>query len=147
MGGIDPLAAARLEIVELHRFFEGWLGGALSADESSFARLTSALAEDFEMVGPDGRLIVRAVLLEELRGAAGLQPGLRIWTEGESPRVVGEGLVLATYREWQSLPDGEPRARASTVLLRVRAEAPGGLEWLHVHETWHSNRSAPKYGD
>ena len=74
MGGIDPLAAARLEIVELHRFFEGWLGGTLPADEASFNRLTSALAEDFEMVGPDGRLIARAMLLEELRGAAGLQP-------------------------------------------------------------------------
>lgn len=136
MGGVDLLAAARLEIVELHRFFEGWLGGALPADEPSFTRLTRALAEDFEMIGPDGRLIPRAVLLEELRVAAGGQPGLRIWTEHESPRVVGGGLVLATYHEWQSLPDGEPRGRASTVLLRVRAQAPGGLEWLHVHETW-----------
>ena len=136
---MDPMAAARLEIVELHRFFEGWLGGTLAADESSFTRLTSALAEDFEMVSPEGRLVARAELLEELRGAAGGQPGLCIWTEDESPRVVGQGLVLVTYQEWRSLPNGEPRGRVCTALLRVRADAPGGLEWLTVHETWRAN--------
>lgn len=139
MAAVDLLAAARLEVVELHRFFEGWLGGTLSGDESNFARLSGALAEDFEMVAPNGRLIGRTDLLEELRGAAGGQPGLRIWTESEAPRVVAPGLVLVTYQEWQSIPDGEPRGRSSTALLRVRGDAPGGLEWLHLHETWRSD--------
>ena len=44
-------------------------------------------------------------------------------------------LALATYEEWQEI-DGKINARLSTVLLRAKADAPNGVEWLHVHETW-----------
>jgi hypothetical protein len=45
---------------------------------------------------------------------------------------------LCTYEEWQTdrHGDGVETGRLSTVLFREAPDAPGGVAWLHVHETW-----------
>ncbi|MCG8456718.1 MAG: DUF4440 domain-containing protein [Holophagales bacterium] len=136
------------EIEELHRFFEGWFLGILPDTDEAFARFADALDGDFMIVSPSGRATERAALLEALRGAHGAwgsgdgaseagAGGGRIWIENVRIRHLAGDLVVATYEEWQQ-KGGEARARGrlSTVVFRREGNAPGGLAWLHVHETW-----------
>ena len=52
-----------------------------------------------------------------------------------SVRELEDGLALAVYEEWQNGPEGES-AWTSSALLRRDPTAPGGIRWLHVHETY-----------
>jgi len=139
------------EIVELHRFFEGWLSGSLPATDEVFGRLEAALAPGFLLISPDGSVLARAEVIAWVRGGhGGRGPSFRIHIRNPEPRLEERGLVLATYEEWQesggeSGPsihkfDDEPvpsglGGRLSTVVFRERPDAPNGVEWLHVHET------------
>jgi hypothetical protein len=49
-------------------------------------------------------------------------------------------ILLVTYEEWQQSGD-QTTARLSTALFRDKPDAPNGLEWLHVHETWLPDRA------
>lgn len=122
--------SVRLEIEEIHAAFEAWLAGREGA---SLARAESVLAEGFRLVSPGGVLVEREPLLAGLKGARGkLGADFRIEVRAVDARELGEDLVLATYEEWQ---DGLGRlGRQSSALLRARSE--GGVDWLHVHETW-----------
>ena len=122
----------RTEIEELHVVFEAWLAGR---GEASLDRVESALASDFEIVSPEGRLLERAPLLEGLGQARGRQgEGFRIEVRAVRARETPEGLVIATYEEWQWRPGEPERGRLSSALLRPRSA--GGFDWLQVHETW-----------
>lgn len=123
------------EIVDLHAFFEGWLGGALPNSDEVFARLPDTMAEGFALVGPDGRLRERGDVLAWLRPAHGSRPGWRIWIERPQLRLAHGDILCCTYEEHQA-GGGHTNARLSTVLFRARPGAPNGLEWLHVHESW-----------
>lgn len=123
------------EIVELHEFFQGWLGGGLAPTDEEFHRLEKVLAEGFTLITPDGRRLERDELLQGLRGSAGARAGLRIWVEKPHLHHEGKALLIASYQEWQ-MEKGSPRARVSTVIFRPRKALPNGVEWLHVHETW-----------
>jgi len=46
----------------------------------------------------------------------------------------GGGLALVFFEEHQWL-DAAPDARFNTALLRAKASAPEGVEWVHLHET------------
>ena len=129
--------AVRLEVEQLHAFFEGWFTGRLEPTDEAFARFESVLADGFEIVSPRGTRTERAALLAGLRSAHRMHPdGFRIWIEDVRARALEGGLTLATYEEWQEQPGGPPRGRLSSAVLRARADTPNGLEWVHVHETW-----------
>ncbi|MFI6503783.1 DUF4440 domain-containing protein [Nonomuraea typhae] len=117
---------AGAEIVRHHRVIERWLSG--EAEPGEFAALAGAHADGFTLAGPDGRILTRDRVLDELRRLHGAVPGLRI--EIREVRVVAEEgpLLVAVYEERQP-----GNARRSSVVLR-RTEA--GLRWLHLHETW-----------
>ncbi|MHC5114165.1 MAG: DUF4440 domain-containing protein [Planctomycetota bacterium] len=123
------------EIEDLHRVFEAWLGGSVPEDDASFAPIESALTPEFTFVDPHGRHCPRSEVVGKLRSAHGGRPGLVIRIE--APRLLHEEgkLTLASYEEHQE-DHGGARAIVSTVLFRERADAPNGVEWLHVHETW-----------
>lgn len=132
---------ARREIEELHHFFQQWFNGTVENTDEVYARFTGVLAEGFVIVSPDGQLRERTAVIDGLRGSyapADSEP-VRVWVENvelrrQLPSQDGE-LVVVTYQEW--LQRGEARrGRLSTALLRESAEAPNGLMWLHVHETW-----------
>ncbi len=121
------------EVVELHRFFEGWFCGRTD----DFSRAEAVLAAEFVLISPRGQLRTREELLGDLSGAKACRQGtsfeIRI---GECEvRTVEFGLALVTYKEWQRL-DGREAGRLSTALFRVDADAPCGVHWLHLHETW-----------
>ena len=122
----DASLVVRTEIEELHRFFERWLGG----EENDFSRCDRALAHDFTMVGPGGEVRSREALVKGLLDAHGKRP-VAIEIRNFEMRELANELALARYEEWQ-----DDRGRVSTALFRVRGDAPNGIEWVTVHETW-----------
>jgi hypothetical protein len=124
------------EIVELHDFFQGWLGGTLPATDEVYTRLADTQAPEFAIVTPGGELIPGERLLAQLRAAHGSRPGWRMWIENAELRFTQGGLTVATYEEWQRHADGTVTGRLSTVIFRDQPGTPNGLAWVHVHETW-----------
>ena len=125
------------EVLDLHRFFQDWFNGALEPSDEEFARFAGVMAEGFTIISPSGRTSERGPLLEGLRGAHGRwsdRPG-RIWIEDFKLHHLAENAALVTYEEWQESAEGT-RGRLSTGLFEPSAEAPNGVVWLHVHETW-----------
>jgi len=132
-------ARCHREVIELHKFFEGWFNG--DADTSGdFDRFEDVMAEGFVIVTPEGRAIERQDLVDGLRRARrswrqdGAEGG-RIWIESLRLHHAEGDLALVTYQEWQEV-QGVVKGRLSTALFRTRDDTPNGVEWLHVHETW-----------
>lgn len=124
------------EIVELHDFFQGWLGGMLPATDEAYTRLVDTQASEFVIVTPGGERIPGPTLLAQLRSAHGSRPGWRMWIENAELRFAQGGMSVATYEEWQQHADRTITGRLSTVVFRDQPGTPNGLIWLHVHETW-----------
>ena len=55
------------EIIDLHEFFQDWLGGV--APSTNFDRLERSLDEAFTIVMPEGTLVDRPGILHRLREA------------------------------------------------------------------------------
>lgn len=137
------LAPWHAEIVELHDFFQGWLDGTLPDTDAAFARLPATQSPEFVIITPAGELIPGPRLVAQLRDAHGSRPGWRMWIEHAVLRHVHGDLSVATYEEWQRRADGVVTARLSTAIFRAESEAPNGLVWLHVHETWLPGHAPP----
>jgi hypothetical protein len=123
------------EVHDLHQFFQDWFNGAIAQSEENFARVTRALNERFALVSPRGALAEYATVIEWLHSGYGTRPGFRLWAEKITLRHQEGDLALVTYEEWQEM-DAVVTTRLSSALFRRRDEAPNGVEWLHVHETW-----------
>ncbi len=123
------------EIEELHEFFVRWFCGDIPESDESFARLDSALGEGFVMVTPEAAVVDRAPLVASLRDSYGNRGRFSIEIREPTIRIRAGSLFVATYHEWQN-DEGEETLRLSTVVFGANPEAPNGLEWLHVHETW-----------
>lgn len=127
------------ESVELHNFLRDWLIGALPRTETGFARFKNVMANDLLVISPLGTMTSCAPLLEEFEGIHGQllakSDAFEIWIENfRLLRQLGD-TALCSYEEWHRL-EGETSARLTTVLYGPKADAPNGVEWLHVHETW-----------
>jgi hypothetical protein len=130
--GLDD---CRREIEALHQFFEDWLSGERPETAAAFRRVDRALRPGFRLVHPSGAERSRDDILTGLRGAHGSQPGLTIEIRNVQLCGAGAQLLAATYEEWQRSADTED-GRLSTVVFARHPEAPHGLRWRHVHETW-----------
>lgn len=123
------------ECVELHEFFRAWLTphNGLKLDPARFER---AFDPEFRLVGPDGGVRDRAAIvgwlhdLKEGRGAdfrmevSDFRP---VWQQGDA--------ILLEYVETQYL-QGKTTQRQSTALLKRAPDAPIGIVWVHLQETW-----------
>ncbi|MFC7135910.1 DUF4440 domain-containing protein [Halobaculum litoreum] len=127
--------ACRAEIERLHDCFVAWFTGA--SDDDEFAAVADALHPDFELVTPDGTRRGRESVLESIRGAHGRDEPGAFDIAIRNVAVVDATADRATvrYEEWQETPDGTT-GRVSTVLFRAADDAPGGLVWRDLHETW-----------
>lgn len=123
------------EIQALHQFFQDWFTGSIAETEANFARVTSVLHPHFCLVAPDGQLSDRATVLRWIWKGYGTRPDFQLWAEQTVLRHRTNQLALATYEEWQQTP-GSQTVRLSSALFQRRLDAPHGVEWLHVHETW-----------
>ena len=110
----DMDSRCREEVFELHQFFEDWFGGVLGNSDDSFARFLGVVAEDFEIISPEGKLSTREELQSGLRSAHGMrsEEGMRIWIENYRSRSLSDDVQLVTYEEWQRI-SGATRARLS----------------------------------
>jgi len=127
------------EVRELHVFFERWFRGELP--EGAFARVADALAEDFVLISPRGARDDRASILAAIRGArGGRSAAFSIVIESFESRWQGTDACLVTYEEHQREGD-DATARASSALFRRDDDAPVGVRWVHLHETWLPDRS------
>lgn len=123
------------EIIELHDFFEDWFIG--ESIDQAFERVEGALGPGFVLVSPSGDRDERQPLLENIRlGHGGRRETFRIWIEDIQLRHSVNDIHVATYQEIQQERDEHPTVRLSTVVFRESPDAPNGLIWLHVHETW-----------
>lgn len=124
------------EVTDLHRFFQEWYRGTIEAGGEGFSRMSDVLTEGFHLITPDGALVGRSEILGAVRGAHGSRgPDFTIRTGECRFRAGGRGLGVVTYEEWHE--DGDTRrGRISTAVFQDRADAPNGVEWVHVHETW-----------
>lgn len=123
------------EVIDLHTFFEAWLGGALPATDAAFARFMDATDPGFTLIGPDGATIHAAAVADWIRGAHATRPGFRLWTTDHQLCYADGVCALVTYLEWQTR-DGVTTCRISTALFVAAPGAPNGFAWRHVHETW-----------
>ena len=123
------------EIEELHQFFQDWFNGVLPETDASFARFAEVMAEDFEMVAPNGRSVAISSLLPALKSRHISWQNGRIWIENVRVRWQKGDLLLAVYEEWQAV-DGVENGRLSSVFFQVQQGLPNNLLWLYVHETW-----------
>ncbi len=122
-----------LEIIELHKFFEAYFLGTIDADD--VGRLEVALAPDFTIVGPGGGESSRDQTVAAIRGAHAHTSQLRISITDARLLVEWPDLLVARYVEHQELADAVTD-RVSTVVFSRAADAPNGLGWRTVHETW-----------
>lgn len=128
--------ACATEVVELHRFIERWLTGVLPKTDEAFARFAAVMGEGFVIVSPAGVTTPRDELLGELRAGHGSRADdFDIRIDNLAIRRDLDPLCVVTYEEWQRSAD-ERTARIATALFGPRADAPNGVEWLHLHETW-----------
>ncbi|MEM1177917.1 MAG: DUF4440 domain-containing protein [Acidobacteriota bacterium] len=125
------------EVEGLHQFFHDWFVGELPDTDEAYARFADALAPEFIIISPSGRVSRRDGLLESLRGAhgSGKETGVKIWIRGFDVRFEQGDLAIVNYEEWQQRR-GSKTGRVSTAMLQRDPEAPGGVRWLHLHETW-----------
>lgn len=124
------------EVVELHRFFQEWYRGEIDLEDEGLSRLSDVLSESFHRISPDGRLVSRSEILASVRAAHGSKPpGFEIRTGEVQFRIGGRRVGVVTYEEWHE--EGlDRRGRVSTAVFQDRPDAPNGVEWVHVHETW-----------
>jgi len=129
----DLAEAAHREVLELHAAFVELFTGR----SRDLARCAAAFAHDFEMVTPNGQRLARGAILagiESARTAADFRIEIleirAVWEHNNS--------VLLQYVE-QQYRDGRMTRRRSTALFEALAEAPCGVVWRYLHETWMQN--------
>jgi hypothetical protein len=124
------------EVLELHRFFGEWYRGDHDLAGEAFSRASDVLAEGFHLISPEGVVTARGDVLGRLRAVHGSKgEGFEVRIENCSFRIGGRGLGVVTYEEWHD-EAGASRGRLSTAVFQDRADAPNGVEWVHLHETW-----------
>jgi hypothetical protein len=123
------------EVVELHHFFNRWLR-APGEEKLDIARLAGVLDPAFRLVAPDGGVRERQPLIDWIAGVRGSRGAdfridvadfVLVW---QSPEA-----VLLEYLETQYI-DGKTTKRLSTALFCRAPEAPCGVVWRHLQETW-----------
>ena len=128
---MTPLAsAAAREVVEFHAALIDLFTGR----SRDFSRCAAAFSPKFEMVTPQGRLVSRAQVLAGLDKATA-RADFRIAIHRIEPIHEDAESVLLRYIEEQ-YRDGETTRRLSTALFETASDAPCGVAWRYLQETW-----------
>ena len=123
-------AAATHEIKALHVHFVELFTGR-TAD---LTRCSAAFSPDFAMVTPAGTRLDRAAILAGL-AAARAPADFRITITNVRRLWEGPNSALLQYVE-QQYRDGRTTRRLSAVLFEAAPDAPCGVIWRYLHETW-----------
>ena len=114
----DACEPCRGEVFGLHQFFEDWFTGKISRSDETFERFLGVLADDFEIVSPEGKKSSREEIAEATIVAHGrlAGEGFRIWVENFSARPSSEDTWVVTYEEWQE-QGGTKRGRRARLFF------------------------------
>ena len=133
--GTGPVGAMALrEVRERHGGFVEWFTSG--RDEAVFEAMMAAFGPRFALVDPSGEVFDRARVDDMLRGARAtrasdfriaIEDGTVLWETADA------ALVGYVERQWM---DGRVTARRSTALFTRNADAPCGVRWNYLHETW-----------
>ena len=130
--------ACASEVRRLHTVIADWTTGAVAERDENYAPFADALAPGFVIINPGGVEEVRETIVPRFRGLYAYRAGRDFRIEIHEPilrRDLGErGLI--TYREHWFEGEREASVIFSTALLEATDSAPGGMAWLHLHETW-----------
>lgn len=133
---MDDLSAQCLrEIEDLHAFFVEWFTGRIENSDEHFARLAEALAADFRYVLPGGQLVDRAAVLTDLKTAHGRHTEFYIEIRNSMVLIDDADSAVIFFEEHQWAGHAYT-ARFNTALFRPHANAPNGVVWAFLHETW-----------
>lgn len=131
---MDLIAKAKAEVVNRHHFFVEWFTGR--APEAEMRSSLQAFAPDMIMIEPDGSMIgsdeVKA-MVESARGKRSAEFEIRV--DVIEARQLGEDTALVIYDEHQVI-DGQKSARRSSALFSPAPDAPEGVVWRQLQETW-----------
>ncbi len=130
MNALELTLEVEAEIKALHREFRSWFRG----ESNDISRMDGSFAAYFTFISPQGEMVDRAELMQNLRAGKGasridiqIDNVMVHWSEGDA--------IVASYEEIHVHADYKT-VRQSTVLMTRDAKAPGGFLWRHVHETW-----------
>ena len=128
---MTPLAAAAAQEIEaLHAHFVKLFTGR-SVD---LKRCAAAFSPAFTMVTPGGVKLDRAAILAGL-AVLRAPTDFRIAIADIRPVWEGSNSALLQYVE-QQYRDGKTTRRLSAALFEFEADAPCGVVWRYLHETW-----------
>ena len=131
---VDLIARAQAEVVNRHHFFVEWFTGR--ASEAELEASLRAFAPDMMMIEPDANTIGTDDIVAMVTNARGKRPAdFEIRVELISARLIGSDIVAVVYDEHQVI-DGERSARRSSAVFSADPEAPEGVVWRHLQETW-----------
>lgn len=119
------------DIADLHDLFEAYFLGTTN----DLSHVEAVLADDFTFVGPDANTTDRAGTLAALVAGHGHTDSLKIHTVDYQLLFTAGDVTVAEYTEVHELPDRTNRRR-TTVVFSNAPDAPNGLQWHRVHETW-----------
>ena len=126
------------EVSRLHTVIEGWTTGRLPETDEAFAGFADALDPQFVLINPEGSIERRDHVVTRFRqrhGARGAH-AFRITIAEARLRFVLADHALVNYEEHWHRGDDPAGTILASAWLRHTKRAPGGVGWLHLHETW-----------
>lgn len=125
---------AEAEIVSRHRFFVDWYTG--KAPDSAMDTCARTFAPDMRMIWPDATEHDREPLIELLRKGKNSHPeDFAIEVDMRHSMQLSPELVLVTFDEHQN-SNGERNSRRATAVFSRDDNAPEGVVWRYLHQTW-----------
>ena len=125
---------AKAEVLARHAFFVAWFTGKAGTDR--MAETARAFAPDFQMLWPDMGLDNRETLLAKLQAARGQSPAnYDIQITFVHTGLINADTALIICDERQTVGDTN-NARRMTAVFTPAPDAPEGVHWRHVHQSW-----------
>jgi len=131
---MDLIARAQSEVIKRHEFFVEWFTGRAAEDDLAIS--LRAFAPDMVMIEPDSNTIGTEEIVAMITSARGKRPAdFEIRVELIAARQISEDVALVVYDEHQVI-DGQKSARRSSAVFSADADAPEGVVWRQLQETW-----------
>jgi hypothetical protein len=136
----DVVTMAKAELHVRHAFFVDWFTG--KASPQAMADCARAFGGDMIRIGPSGGIQNAADITAMVRAAAGRHPAdFAITITVQAARLLTPDLALLIYDEHQRIAAVET-TRRSTAIFAADKNAPEGVVWRHLQETWIATKAA-----
>ena len=139
---VEISVRAKQEVHDLHSWFVEYFNGKPNKDDTFDVQFVPRFHPSFAMVTPDGSTGMKFVsLIEAMKGLYNCNPSISIQCRNVETLHVGPNncIVIVRYEEWQknSLNQSKPNnARISTAAFVPEPNAPNGVQWVTLQETW-----------